>query len=168
MSKTIFFLFVLLALTLGLSSAYAEHIPPRFIQASCTIIPVEPFYDCGQPLLLIWFDTVEYPPTYNYTNNSWEFEVLEEDERPLLGYAYYNLVTETTKQAGLARGMDIIVLGNSTDKSWYPEDNPWDSILYHEIKHILCECNFHWETDKKRDDGTFEFFSAEITLSSKT
>lgn len=128
--------------------AYAEHIPPRYYQWQCSLIPEKPYYDCSQPFVLVWFDTMLFPPLYNYTSNEWYLQDLEDDEPDTLAYTYYNLITPFTEKEQWPNGMDMIVVGNSTELSWFPEDDPWTTILMHEIKHLLCECNFHKESDK--------------------
>ena len=126
--------------------ADAKHISEPFKQVQCSLISEEPYYDCSQPLIITVFDT-KFPPLYNVTTNEW---YLQPDNGPhYLAYAYYNIINDAAIKMGLVYGFDAIVLGNMT-MSWITEGgNANETMLAHEIRHVICECDFHPETTKE-------------------
>jgi len=123
--------------------AYADHLRmPYFASVSCTWMAFYPFYDCNQPLIILIFDE-RNPPRYNLTSDRF---IPQEEDEPALAYAYYNKeVPLNATWFGEYDTFDLIILGYSYN--WYGvnDDPEYHSVLWHEIRHIICSCNFHPE-----------------------
>jgi len=145
MKTIIYFLIVSLLLLPLTSVAYADHLrTPWFAQVSCTWIAYYPFYDCTQALIILIFDE-RNPPRYNVTSDRF---IPQDPDEPALAYAYYNKdVPINATWFGKARIFDLIILGEAYN--WYGvnDDPESHSTLWHEIRHIICSCNFHPEPE---------------------
>ena len=144
MKGIIYILVISLILLIPLTSiTYADHLRiPWYTSVSCTWSAFYPFYNCDQPLFIVIFDE-RNPPRYNITADRW---MSQDPDEPALAYAYYNkkVPVNATWFKG-ADTFDLIILGQSYN--WYGvnKDPEHHSVLWHEIRHIICSCNFHPE-----------------------
>ena len=108
----------------------------EYAEVTCTPVFWPPYYDCSEPLFIVIWDT-RYTPWYDNRIDEfyWQenatslaiamFDVEAEDHQP---FEKYNLIS----------------LGNTHSYKGYGDyDEPHETVLWHEIKHILCKCGWH-------------------------
>jgi len=109
----------------------------------CTLINEEPYYNCNRSLRIVIFDT-RLVPGYSSLFNEFYFN----PDNKAFGFAYFKRLPLSDHP------FDLIILGKQSMgevggkwKYFYPL-----TPLQHELKHIICHCNFHkWLDDM--DEG---------------
>jgi len=118
------------------------------------IIPDVYSEDSKKAFVTRMYALIEEPPYYNSTEN-WiivyspdEIVVKDLTEKWYFGFAYWDITNHTSicnmfpeLEIFNACGDEWIMIGNIKG------DNCWDgnciSLLNHELKHLLCDCNWH-------------------------
>ena len=152
----IIYMLIVVSLILGIMYvewANAENIPePILEQTECNLIRDAPFYDCSEFLLIIVFDVL-YPPHLNMDTNEWEPTQLA------YGTVYPDLYDTKTGKKG-----SILVIGNSTEPTGYEEDESFTTVLQHEIRHVICKCDFHPETTERMKEIEIFIFGPKLEI----
>ena len=106
----------------------------------CSLIPTEPFYDCEENWIIVWTDdllTIQAPNHRYYS-----------------GFAYHTITEKTYDDINVCNFFPKTIefspkdcwdkwlaIGNAKiDSCW---DNKCLPLLWHELKHLECSCNWH-------------------------
>lgn len=122
---------------IGFNTIYAYDSAYFFM---CEIVEVEPFYNCDRK----WIVVLENKILLTIPNN-----------KTVFGYAVHdNILNDLPISAVYPE-----IMGHD-DKEWLViglliNDHCWDGVCYpllwHEIKHLICNCNWHLDMKQMRD-----------------
>lgn len=135
---------IIILLSLMVIPVYAIQ-EPLVLDATCTLILLEPYYDCSRPLFIIMFDQ-EFPPKYDNTNDTWYEQELTDEECCSYGTSYRNMVMPNHwDNPARYKHFDMIVVGYMQDQKNVGkyDINKNMTVLQHELQHIKCKCTWH-------------------------
>jgi hypothetical protein len=135
---TIILYFFLVLLSAGyaysedqLSLVIDEIEEPAVKEIICSLTSVKPYYDCSEKWTIYLYD-VEFPDVCN--------------ENVSFGIASKGCTTYTTFRDDVISA--TINLGNAHGSQTsfpYPEGPEYQTVLYHELQHVICGCTWHTE-----------------------
>lgn len=98
----------------------------------CAITAISPYYDCDEKWVIVLEDTPTVPSVY---------------EQPTTGYAVdvtlveYYPISETYLTIKNTDDLEWLVVGNTKRDACF--DGICLPVLWHEMKHLMCDCDWH-------------------------
>ena len=108
---------------------------------TCALIDYEPFYDCDRKWIITWSYEVKSVKPHDGEKSVLGFaffDVKEKWNEKISVCAYFPIIIEKQKEACWD---DWIMLSNSMFDGCY--DGKCRTLLWHELKHLICKCNWH-------------------------